>query len=189
MFEKVHEHLSGGGTIGIFPEGGTHDGTQVLPLKWGVSVMLLGALAKHIDDPEPLKCSVVPVGLNYFAPHKFRSTVSVDFGDPIDMPKELVYLYRDGTKEEKAKAYSQAMELIMAGVKTCALQAKDMETLHLFRALRRIFVPRGTRLSVADNVAITQGIAHGFEKIKEDPKVPTTSLKPAGILCEFERLS
>ena len=27
-------------------------------------------------------------------------------------------------------------------------QAKDMETLHLFRALRRIYVPRGTRLSV-----------------------------------------
>jgi len=26
---------------------------------------------------------------------------------------------------------------------------------------------------LADNVAITQGIAHGFEKVKEDPQVIT----------------
>mmetsp|Transcript_35139 Transcript_35139/g.79980 ORF Transcript_35139/g.79980 Transcript_35139/m.79980 type:complete len:774 (+) Transcript_35139:33-2354(+) len=173
MFEKVHQHLEMGGTIGIFPEGGTHDGTQVLPLKWGVSVMLLGALAKHIDTKHPLKVSVVPVGLNYFAPHKFRSTVSVDFGEPIDIPAELVYRFRDGTKEEKNTVFTEIMGIIMTGVKSCTLQAKDMETLHLFRALRRIYVPRGTRLSLADNVAITQGIAHGFEKVKEDPQVKT----------------
>jgi hypothetical protein len=43
----------------------------------------------HSQGQEPLKISVVPVGLNYFAPHKFRSTVSVDFGDPIEV---CVYL-------------------------------------------------------------------------------------------------
>ncbi len=35
-------------------EGGTHDGTQLLPLKWGVSGMLLGAMARH-DGPEPCR--------------------------------------------------------------------------------------------------------------------------------------
>ena len=33
--------------------------------------------------------SVVPVGVNYFHPHKFRSTVSVDFGDPIEISADL----------------------------------------------------------------------------------------------------
>jgi len=32
---------------GIFPEGGTHDGTKLLPLKWGISTMVLGAMAKY----------------------------------------------------------------------------------------------------------------------------------------------
>ena len=41
MFENVYEHLGRGGTIGIFPEGGTHDGTKLLPLKWGISTMVL----------------------------------------------------------------------------------------------------------------------------------------------------
>eukprot|EP00961_Rhodomonas_salina_P126886 1710200-Rhodomonas_salina.2 len=42
--------------------------------------------------------SVVPVGLNYFAPHKFRSTVSVDFGDPIQVDQALVDMYKHGSR-------------------------------------------------------------------------------------------
>jgi hypothetical protein len=31
-----------------------------------------------------------------------------------------------------------------------------METLELYRTVRRLYLPLGTRLSVADNVALTQ---------------------------------
>ena len=78
MFENVYDHLGRGGTIGIFPEGGTHDGTKLLPLKWGISTMVLGAMAKY-EGREPLKISVVPVGLNYFNPHKFRRSLLTRF--------------------------------------------------------------------------------------------------------------
>jgi glycerol-3-phosphate O-acyltransferase/dihydroxyacetone phosphate acyltransferase len=33
VYDKVHAVLHGGGTIGIFPEGGSHDRTDLLPLK------------------------------------------------------------------------------------------------------------------------------------------------------------
>jgi len=171
MFEKVHEFLNNGGTVGIFPEGGTHDGTTLLPLKWGISTMLLGALAKTRPDQPPVQISVVPVGLNYFRPHDFRSTVSVDFGDPIEVDMKLAEQWRDGTKEEQQEANIAVMELIMAGVNACTLQAKDVETLELFRTIRRLYVPLGARLSVADNVALTQGVSYGFEKIKEEMQV------------------
>ncbi|EKX45073.1 hypothetical protein GUITHDRAFT_139343 [Guillardia theta CCMP2712] len=170
MFNQVHEHLQKGGTIGIFPEGGTHDGTNLLPLKWGVSTMVLGALAKY-EGKQPLKISIIPVGLNYFAPHKFRSTVSVDFGDAIEISETLVEKYKNGSKEDKQEANREVMELVMLGVRSCTLLAKDVETLHLFRTLRRIYVPQGTRLSVADNVALTQGFAVGFDRVKNDPRV------------------
>ena len=33
VYDKVHAVLHAGGTIGIFPEGGSHDRTDLLPLK------------------------------------------------------------------------------------------------------------------------------------------------------------
>jgi len=170
MFEQVHEALLSGKTIGIFPEGGTHDNTEVLPLKWGVSVMVLGALAR-CPPGNLAPISIVPVGLNYFAPHKFRSTVSVDFGDPIQVSEELVNQFRNGSKEEKQEANKGVIDLVLHGLNACTLQAKDVRTLQLFRTLRRLFVPKGERLSVTDNVALTQGFAYGFDRIKQDPKV------------------
>ena len=121
MFEQVEHALAHGGTIGIFPEGGTHDGTQLLPLKWGLSTMVLGTLAKH-EGPDPPKISVVPVGLNYFHPHQFRSTVSVDFGDPIEISPELAIPWRSGNKEEMQKASQAVMKLVMDGAHATTLQ-------------------------------------------------------------------
>mmetsp|Transcript_57698 Transcript_57698/g.141522 ORF Transcript_57698/g.141522 Transcript_57698/m.141522 type:complete len:768 (-) Transcript_57698:455-2758(-) len=170
MFQEVYEALNQGGNIGIFPEGGTHDGTQLLPLKWGISVMLLGAMAKQ-EGGETKKISVVPVGLNYFAPHKFRSTVSVDFGDPIEVHQDMALKWKYGSKEVKQECNQAVMELVMFGVKSCIVQANDMNTLDIFRTIRRLYTPSGYRLSVADNVALTQGFATGFSKIKDNPKV------------------
>jgi len=158
MFNNVYDALGRGGTIGIFPEGGTHDGTKLLPLKWGISTMILGAIGKY----RGLKISVVPVGLNYFSPHKFRSTVSVDFGDPIEVDQSIVDLWLNGGKEEKQEANSAVMELVIAGMSAVTLQAKDVDTLELYRTVRRLYLPLGTRLSVADNVALTQSVAAGF---------------------------
>uniref|UniRef100_A0A7S4KUF0 Phospholipid/glycerol acyltransferase domain-containing protein n=1 Tax=Guillardia theta TaxID=55529 RepID=A0A7S4KUF0_GUITH len=171
MFEQVYDFLLHGGTIGIFPEGGTHDGTQLLPLKWGISTMVLGAMAKH-TGPEPLKISVVPVGLNYFSPHQFRSTVSVDFGDPIDVDQATVDRWRSGSKEAKQEANAAVMDLVMAGVSAVTLQAKDVETLELYRTIRRLFVPLGSRLSVKDNVALTQSVAASLNfETRKEPRV------------------
>jgi len=35
MFDKVHSALAGGKNLCIFPEGGSHDNTDLLPLKVG----------------------------------------------------------------------------------------------------------------------------------------------------------
>ena len=81
MFDAVHEALYSGKAVGIFPEGGSHDRPSLLPLKAGVAVMALGALAKHPNLPLRL----VPVGLNYFSGHRFRSRVFVDIGEPLSL--------------------------------------------------------------------------------------------------------
>ncbi len=72
------------------------------------------------------------------------------------MSEELVHKYKHGTKEDKQMANKAVIDLVLHGLRGCTIQAKDVQTLHLFRALRRLFVPKGTRLSVAHNVALTQ---------------------------------
>lgn len=47
MYDKVWEALNNEDCIGIFPEGGSHDRTDLLPLKAGVCIMALGMMAKY----------------------------------------------------------------------------------------------------------------------------------------------
>ncbi len=42
MYEEVFKHLNNGNVIGIFPEGGSHDRPDLLPIKAGISIMTLG---------------------------------------------------------------------------------------------------------------------------------------------------
>lgn len=44
MFNAVFDELSLGGCVGIFPEGGSHDRSDLLPLKTGVAMMALEQL-------------------------------------------------------------------------------------------------------------------------------------------------
>lgn len=41
MFESVTEKLRNGECIGIFPEGGSHDRSELLPLKAGVAIVII----------------------------------------------------------------------------------------------------------------------------------------------------
>jgi glycerol-3-phosphate O-acyltransferase/dihydroxyacetone phosphate acyltransferase len=52
--------------ICIFPEGGSHDRTDLLPLKAGVCIMALGAMAKY-----NLNVKIVTIGLNYYRADHF----------------------------------------------------------------------------------------------------------------------
>ena len=139
-YRHVYDCLKLGGGIGIFPEGvalflyyrvgfygrlgGSHDRTDLLPLKAGVSIMALGAMA---NDP---KCQVkiVPVGLSYFHAHRFRSRAVVEFGQALDVPPELVEMFKQGGAQ-KREAVTKFLDLIYNGLKTVTVRAPDYDTL------------------------------------------------------------
>jgi hypothetical protein len=66
LFSSVTQKFLQGRSVGIFPEGGSHDRSDLLPMKAGAAIMALGAMAEH---PE-LQVKIVPVGLNYFHAEK-----------------------------------------------------------------------------------------------------------------------
>lgn len=94
IYEAVHSELKKGRCIGIFPEGGSHDRTTPLPLKAGICLMALGAMARH-NITVTIQC----IGLNYYQGHRFRSKAIVNFGVPYTIPRELATLYMQNRKQ------------------------------------------------------------------------------------------
>ena len=91
--------------------------------------MALGSLAANPRS----SVKIVPCGMNYFHAHKFRSRAVVEFGLPIDVPKELVDMYRDG---ERREATRQLLEIIYQGLVAVTVTSPDYDTLMVSRAVK-----------------------------------------------------
>ncbi|KUI53573.1 hypothetical protein VP1G_00866 [Cytospora mali] len=164
VYEAVFDRLRSGGCVGIFPEGGSHDRTGLLPLKAGVAIMALGALA---DSPN-IDLKIVPVGMNYFHAHKFRSRAVVEFGQPIEIPTELVEMYKNGQRRD---AIGSLLDTVYQGLATVTVQTPDYDTLMLIQAARRLYKPTGKKLPLPFVVELNRRLAMGYEKYKDDPRI------------------
>lgn len=89
MYSHTWEKLREGGCIGVFPEGGSHDRTDLLPLKAGICIMALGAMEKY-----QVQVTLVSCGFHYYHPENFRSKVVMEYGVPYVIPQELLEVYR-----------------------------------------------------------------------------------------------
>lgn len=84
--------------------------------------MALGALAENPD----CGVKIVPCGMNYFHAHKFRSRAVVEFGNPIEVPPELVQLYKAGKRRE---AIGALLDTIYQALVAVTVVGPDYETL------------------------------------------------------------
>ncbi|KAJ3031317.1 UNVERIFIED_CONTAM: hypothetical protein HDU68_005059 [Siphonaria sp. JEL0065] len=169
MFSAVVERLNQGECVGIFPEGGSHDRTDLLPLKAGGAIMALAAMA----DNEFLNVQIVPAGLNYFNAHKWRSRAVIEFGDPIQISKAHVEAYRKGG-EAKREAISQVLDDIFQGLKAVTVTAPDYDSLMLIQAARRLYRPIHMKLTIDETMYLNRRFAEVFNKFGDDPQVKTT---------------
>ncbi|CCH44490.1 glycerol-3-phosphate O-acyltransferase / dihydroxyacetone phosphate acyltransferase [Wickerhamomyces ciferrii] len=164
VYKKVFAHLSHGHSIGIFPEGGSHDRTDLLPLKAGVAIMALGAMA---NDPN-CNVKIIPCGMNYFHPHKFRSRAVVEFGHPIEIPKHLAKQYED--PENHKQAVQELLDTITQGLKAVTVTCPDYETLMVVQAARRLYTNEKT-LPIPLIVEINRRLVIGYNHFKEHPEI------------------
>ena len=164
VYEAVFEDLAVGGCIGMFPEGGSHDRPDLLPLKAGVAIMALGALAK---DPD-CGLKIIPCGMNYFHAHKFRSRAVIEFGHPIEVHPDQIEAYKAG---DRRNAVGSLLETIYQGLVTVTQLAPDYETLMLVQAARRLYNPVGKKLPLPLVVELNRRLVKGYAKYQDDPKV------------------
>ena len=173
VYEAVHQRLLHGGCVGIFPEGGSHDRAEMLPLKAGVTVMALGAVAAHPH----LKLKIIPVGLNYFHPDKFRSRAVIEFGKPIKMDPQWVAGFKQGG-DQKREACARLLDVIHSRLREVTVNCPDYETLMFLQAARRLYrfpePPQGKKyqkLDPARALRLTRRLVEGYTHYKDDERV------------------
>jgi len=166
MYRFVYQRLKEGGCIGIFPEGGSHDRTDLLPLKAGVAIMALGAMA---SDPS-CRVKIVPVGLSYFHAHRFRSRAVVEFGTAMDVPEELIAMFKEGGPK-KREASGKLLDIVYDGLKTVTLRAPDYDTLMLIQAARRLYETPGQHLTLGQVVELNKRFLEAYRHFHDEPRV------------------
>lgn len=169
LYEAVIARLGASECVGIFPEGGSHDRTELLPLKMGVAIMALGALARYPGTP----LRIVPVGLHYFLGHRFRGSVLVDYGEPLTVPPELVEAYEKGGGDMQ-RACRELLVLVHKSLAAVTISAPDSSALEFFWMLRRLQTQRavaqsGQRPTLEEQVALTKAFSEGYDQLARRP--------------------
>ncbi|KAI8637532.1 hypothetical protein BD408DRAFT_353596 [Parasitella parasitica] len=164
LYEKVHERLNQNESIVIFPEGGSHDRSEMLPLKAGFAIMALSAMAENKN----LKIKIVPVGLNYFHPHRFRSRAVVSYGVPISIEPGLVEDYIKGGPSKHA-AISKVLESGYEGLKSVTVNAPNYDTLMIIATARRLYRPASEhKLTIDQVVELNRRFLLGYSYFEKD---------------------
>lgn len=160
MYGQVYNTLQNNHCIGIFPEGGSHDHTSLLPLKAGVALFSLGAAERNI----PVK--IVPCGLTYLYGHKFRSRAYLEFGEPITPSDELVELFG----HDKRAATGLFLEQLNDALRAVTINVPDWATLKLLHSFRQLYTPPNCTLSAKDYLRLTRRLSVIIEKHSADPE-------------------
>lgn len=130
-FIAARKLLARGGTIGICPEGVSHDDPGLKPIKTGAARISLAA----VSTGEVKNLKIVPAGLYYTSKTSFRSDALLYFGNPIDV--EPVRLEPDGTPPREAVRHLSGQ--IEKALREVILDAKHEEELQTTARAERIF--------------------------------------------------
>lgn len=84
--------------------------------------MALGTVATQPD----CNLKIIPVGMNYFHAHKFRSRAVIEFGTPIDVPSALAQKFGGPGRRD---AISEMLESVRQGLLGVTVTAPDYDTL------------------------------------------------------------
>jgi len=134
-FVAARRLLAQGGSIGICPEGVSHNEPRLRPIKTGAARIALAAVATG----EVNELQLVPAGLYYTSKSTFRSKALLYFGKAIDVP--VVTLDQEGNPNRTdVRELSGRIEYALRNV---ILEAEHDDALHTIARAERIFSAEG----------------------------------------------
>jgi 1-acyl-sn-glycerol-3-phosphate acyltransferase len=156
-FEAMFAVLGESGAIGIFPEGLSHDESQLARLKTGAARLALGGAQRA-----PRAIQIVPCGLTFIHPKRFRSRVLVQFGPPIEVQPT-----RENTTNE-VKALTAEID---AALRRLTINAPDWDTVRALDVVRRLYQPQ--EISIEDRVELARRFNAYYGAVAADERVVT----------------
>lgn len=130
-FVKCYEHLAKGGAILIFPEGTSLTERKLRKIKTGAARIALGAEA---SNDYQLGVKLLPVGMNYANPHKFRQDLYIHIGEPIPAAD-----YAEQYRTEGFAAAEAMTERLRQGLEQGIIAVEDEDTDKLVAQIERLY--------------------------------------------------
>jgi 1-acyl-sn-glycerol-3-phosphate acyltransferase len=162
-FTAAHEILRQGGTIGLFPEGKSHDEPQLQPLKTGVARIAIDAEQAH----GPLGLRIVPVGLFFDERGRFRSRALVVVGEPLDPAPEV-----EQADLDEAAAVNALTERVADALEAITLNfASWDEARWIERGADVVLADPGSgprRIELAAEFAARRRLSEGYERLMRE---------------------
>jgi glycerol-3-phosphate O-acyltransferase/dihydroxyacetone phosphate acyltransferase len=119
-----------------------------------------------MDKFSSLKVKIVPVGLNYFHGHRFRSHVMVEYGPPIEIPTQLVLEYR----KDKRAAGDKLLQLIESRLRDVTLNYPSFHSMQMVTLARRLYQP-DIELSADQFINLQRRFASLFVVLRDKPEI------------------
>jgi 1-acyl-sn-glycerol-3-phosphate acyltransferase len=154
-FTAMFAVLGEGGAIGIFPEGLSHDESQLARLKTGAARLALGGAHRTSQAIQ-----IVPCGLTFIHPKRFRSRVLVQFGAPLTVEPS-----RPNDADEVRGLTSE----IEAAMRRLTINAPDWDTVRALDVVRRLYQPQ--EISIEDRVELARRFNAYYGAVADNPKV------------------
>jgi len=157
VFEKVLDRLALGGVFGIFPEGGSHDRTDLLPLKVGVTLIAYSALER-----DGISVPIVPVGLNYFRTHRWRGKCLVEYGDPVFIKPGSLAEYQKGGPAKRAVC-NDLLDRIKDSMRSVIVTMPDYDSLQVVHTARRLYQRNSEAVDGQEKQDLLRRFAVGYK--------------------------
>ncbi len=158
-FVAARRLLSRGGTIGICPEGVSHNEPKLRPIKTGAARIALASVSTgEVPDLE-----IVPAGLYYTSKTHFRSSALLYFGKPI-LVKPVVLEPDGNPPREAVRLLSGQIENALREV---ILDAEHEEALQTIARAERIFsADTDTDETLTDELELQQQFVKAYAVLR-----------------------
>jgi glycerol-3-phosphate O-acyltransferase / dihydroxyacetone phosphate acyltransferase len=168
-FSKCFEFLGKGGVLLIFPEGNSINERKLQPLRTGSARIALGA--EHLNDFQ-LPLTILPIGLNYSNPTRFREDVMINIGKSFDVKG-----YQQQYNHDPAAAVLALTSEIQQRLTSLIVVTDDKEEDDLVRKIETIYKKQLTLNRKSIDVNLTQNIVKAVNYFQKHNPVLVREVK------------
>ena len=161
-FARCRALLRHGRSLALFPEGTTHSGTSLLPLRAGAARIALGAEA---ENNWQLDLQIVPVGLWYADKTLFRTSVLLAVGQPFSITN-----FKESYSTDSEATIRNLTRRIEEQLHPIVLQAENADLLNGITAVAAWTGPGEDGLTLEEHYEQATRLLRGYEQLhRSDP--------------------